>query len=100
MLTVILIVLGLALAAVFIAAGRVADRRSSLPVNGAFIFVVCWTAFTLGDFLARIFQPAEGPLVDLGKHVAVFLVPIAAALIVNRRAGAPARSAAAERRRH
>ncbi|HEU4616506.1 MAG TPA: hypothetical protein VFV10_00610 [Gammaproteobacteria bacterium] len=81
-----LIVIGLLLVGGFVAAGRYANRRSAMQINGAFIFIVCWTAFTLGHFIARIFNPETAPLVELGKHLAVFVVPVAAALAVSRKA--------------
>jgi hypothetical protein len=99
MRTLFLIVLGLVLAGLFIVVGRVANRHTAMSINGAFIFVVCWTAFTLGDFLVRIVSPREAPLVELGTHLAVFVVPVAAALLTNRLSGrALARSSGRERR--
>jgi hypothetical protein len=86
MLTIGLIILGLVLVGVFVVAGRFANRRSAMDINGAFIFIVCWTAFSLGHFIVRIFNPEAAPLVELGKHIAVFVVPVAFALALNRKA--------------
>lgn len=84
MQTIALIVAGLVLVAVFVLVGRWANRRVAMPVNGAFIFIICWTAFTFGHFLVAIFNPEVSPLVELGKHVAIFVVPVAAALGLDR----------------
>ncbi len=85
MRTIVLIALGLAFAALFAVLGRFADKHTTLSINGAFIFIVCWTAFTFGDFFVSIFQPGHAPLPEFGKHVAIFVGPVAAALFATRK---------------
>ncbi len=85
MRTIVLILVGCAFAVVLAVLGRFADRRTALAVNGAFIFIVCWTAFTFGDFFVSIFRPGHAPLPEFGKHVAIFVAPVAAALFATRK---------------
>lgn len=85
MRTLIVIVIGVVLALTFVFGANYINKGKSEPiVNGLSWFIGLWLAFCVVDFCIGVFKAGYGPLEELGVHLVVFAVPVAAAWFLSR----------------
>jgi hypothetical protein len=90
MRTLLMTVIGLALAVAFDVVVEMLRRRGkSRGADGARLFIWIWLAVTIVDFWVGV-EEGHGVSLELGVHALIFIVPAAAAWYLSRQRRAPA----------
>jgi hypothetical protein len=90
MRTLLMTVIGLALAVAFDAVLEMLRRRGkSRGADGARVFISIWLAITVVDFWVGV-EEGHAVSFELGVHALIFIVPAAAAWYLSRKRRAPA----------
>jgi FtsH-binding integral membrane protein len=89
MRTLIVIVIGIALAGVFDAIGAaVNDRRVTRGIDGGWLFIWAWLMAAIADFGVGVVT-GHPVLAEFAIHLAIFVVPAAVAWYLSHRRATP-----------
>lgn len=89
MRTLVVIVIGIALAAAFDAIGAaVNDRRVTRGIDGGWLFIWAWLLVAIADLGVGVVT-GHPVLAELAIHLAIFIVPAALAWYLSRRRATP-----------
>ena len=90
MRTLLMTVIGIALAVAFTVVFEMLHRRGkSRDADGARLFILIWLAITVVDFWIGV-EEGHAVSLELGVHALIFIVPAAAAWYLSRRRRASA----------
>ena len=89
MRTLLMTVIGIALAVAFAVVFEMLHRRGkSRDADGARLFILIWLAITVVDFWIGV-EEGHALSLELGVHAVIFIVPAAVAWYLSRRRRAP-----------